>query len=233
MSLKVSIIIPTYNQAKYLGQCIQSALDQDYPDKEVIVSDDCSTDQTEEIVKLFLKKHPQLRFFRNGHTLGRTGNYKTSLNNYASGDLALILDGDDYFTDSGYIKNAVGLFEKNPELVLVFANSITFFEPDGSFIVDKVNSGLKGIIDGNWLFINFYRGYSIPHLTCLYKRKEAVALDFYRENIQSSDWESILRLLIGHKVAYLNKCVGVWRKHGLNESLSIGEKDILFEPEVH
>ena len=42
--MKVSIIIPSYNQKKYVGEAVQSALDQSYPDKEIILVDDCSTD---------------------------------------------------------------------------------------------------------------------------------------------------------------------------------------------
>jgi len=46
--LKVSIIIPTFNRENYLHQAVESALSQDYPNVEVIVSDNASTDNTEE-----------------------------------------------------------------------------------------------------------------------------------------------------------------------------------------
>ena len=51
---KVTIMIPTYNQAKYISKAIESALSIDYSNIEVIVSDDCSSDNTEEVVSKYL-----------------------------------------------------------------------------------------------------------------------------------------------------------------------------------
>ena len=52
---KVTIMIPTYNQAKYISKAIESALNIDYSNIEVIVSDDCSTDNTEEVISKYLE----------------------------------------------------------------------------------------------------------------------------------------------------------------------------------
>ena len=59
---KASIIIPTYNQDKYIVRAIQSALSQDYPNLEVIISDDNSGDGTKEVVEEYLlhRKIPEL-----------------------------------------------------------------------------------------------------------------------------------------------------------------------------
>ena len=51
--MKVSIIIPVWNGEKYLAEAIQSALDQDYPNKEILVIDDGSTDDTAKIIQSF------------------------------------------------------------------------------------------------------------------------------------------------------------------------------------
>ncbi len=51
---KITIMIPTYNQAKYISKAIESALSIDYQNLEVIVSDDCSTDNTKEVVSKYL-----------------------------------------------------------------------------------------------------------------------------------------------------------------------------------
>ncbi|HLH78917.1 MAG TPA: glycosyltransferase family A protein [Chthonomonas sp.] len=64
----VSVIIPTYNRNHYLKMAIQSALAQTYPHIEVIVSDNCSTQNVEEVVAAF--NDPRVRFRRNPTNIG-------------------------------------------------------------------------------------------------------------------------------------------------------------------
>jgi glycosyltransferase involved in cell wall biosynthesis len=60
----VSIVLPVYNGARYLGESVQSCLDQTYPHWELIIVDDCSTDQTPEIIAGFLQKDARIRCIR-------------------------------------------------------------------------------------------------------------------------------------------------------------------------
>jgi glycosyltransferase involved in cell wall biosynthesis len=218
---KVSIIIPTYNQANYIEQAINSALEQTYQNIEIIIADDNSTDPTTSLIAEKVKGIEKIKYFNNATNLGRVANYRKALYDYASGDYVLILDGDDFFIDKDYISKAVELFITNKDLVLVFAKVSNYFDQDGIFINDRINHNLPSIIDGNWLFINYYKGYSITHQTSLYNRKIAMDNDYYREDIPSSDWESVLRLIQGHKVGFINQFVTVWRKHEGNASRTV------------
>ena len=155
---KVSIIIHTYNQEKYIGQAIESALAQTYKNLEIIVSDDNSNDSTSEIIKSFLTDK-RLKYFKNKENLGRVKNYHQSLYEYATGDFAINLDGDDFFTDKEYISKAIDLSEKH-NLILVFAKQKVYFEKDKSFIEDKINSNLPTVMEGNKLFLDYCKGYS-------------------------------------------------------------------------
>ncbi|MGA1794518.1 MAG: glycosyltransferase family 2 protein [bacterium] len=214
--MKVSIIIPAFNQARYLAQAIKSAITQDYPNIEIIVSDDSSDDETDLILRSFSHKS-EVKYFRNPTRIGRVANYRKSLYEYATGDLALMLDGDDYLIDSTYIKKAVYLIQKN-DLAMSFAKQKVFFEKEGNFIEDKMNDNLPSLMDGDRLFLDYPKGYSIPHLTTLYNRQQAMEINYYKEDILSSDWDSVLRLMMKNKVGFVKECVGVWRKHDSNES---------------
>lgn len=218
MKLSVSVIIPTYNQAEFIAEAIESVLAQDYKDIEIVVSDDNSTDNTGEIVTGLSNKYPNIRYFKNKDNLGRVGNYHQALYNYATADLALNLDGDDYLCDYTYIGTAVSLFLKNPDLVFVFSKTKVFFEKDKSLYAENLNDDLPAIINGNDLFLNYPKGYSIPHSTCLYHRKKALEIGFYELDILSTEWESFLRLMISNKVGYINTFASVWRKHEQNAS---------------
>ena len=61
---KVSVVIPCYNQARFLGEAIQSVLCQGYPDLEIIVVDDGSEDGTEEVASGYAKEDPRVRLIR-------------------------------------------------------------------------------------------------------------------------------------------------------------------------
>lgn len=224
--MKVSILIPTYNQAGYVREAVWSAIQQDYPDKEIIIADDHSTDNTFEIVKDFLNGSNPVSYFRNDTNIGRVNNYRKALYEYATGNYVILLDGDDYFCDHGYISEAVSRLKKHPDTVLVFARIKTFYQQDRSLVYDKVNR-LKPVFDGNFLFLNFWKGYSIPHQTSLYKRDLAIQSGYYTEDILSTDWESVLRLIIDNKVQFIDKYVAVWRKHSANASRSIDKHSVL------
>ena len=214
---KVSVAIPAYNQAHLIGQAIESVQAQDYPNLEIIVSDNNSMDETPRVMEAYLSD-PRVKYFRNETNLGMIRNFKKALYEYSTGDYALHLDGDDYLIDPEYISKAMELVNRHG-LALVFARSKAFYEKDNLFIEDKVNDDLPEIIDGNWLFLNYYKGYSIPTLTAVHDRSYAMEVGFFEKDIISSDWEGLLKLLIGQKVGFVNRFVGVWRRHGLNYTL--------------
>ena len=215
---KVSIAITAYNQAHYIGQAVESALAQDYPNLEVVVSDNHSTDPIEEVMGRYTPD-PRVKYFRNETNLGMIGNFRKALYEYSTGDCALHLDGDDYFIDPGYIRKAMELIDRQG-LAMVFARSKSLYEKDNILIEDKVNRDLPEIIDGNWLFLNFYKGYSLPTLTVVHDRPYAMEIGFFEKSIRSTDWESLLKLIIGKKIGFVNRFVGVWRRHGMNYTLN-------------
>jgi len=214
---KVSIAITVYNQAHYIGQAVESALAQDYPKLEAVVSDNHSTDAIEEVMGRYTSD-PRLKYYRNETNLGMIGNFRKALYEYSTGDYALHLDGDDYFIEPGYIRRAMDLIDRE-QLAMVFARSKSLYEKDGILIEDKINRNLPEIIDGNWLFLNFYKGYSLPTLTVVHDRPYSMEIGFFEKNIRSTDWEGLLKLIIGKKIGFVNQFVGVWRRHGMNYTL--------------
>ena len=80
MKPKVSIMIPVYNQEDYIANTIQSALNQNYNNIEIIISDDASTDNTSQIIKDFLPNQ-KIKYFRNQVNIGRVKNYRKLLYN--------------------------------------------------------------------------------------------------------------------------------------------------------
>lgn len=123
-SPRVSICIPTYNRAGMVGCAIASALAQTYQDIEVVVVDNASTDNIEEVVASF--KDPRLRFVKNKENLGLFGNFNRCIE-VARGEFLHILHSDDYI-DPDFTETCVAFFDEHPNVALTFTSSITHIQ---------------------------------------------------------------------------------------------------------
>jgi glycosyltransferase involved in cell wall biosynthesis len=109
----VSVIIPTYNNASYLEDAIQSVLGQTYPAYEIIVIDDGSTDKTQKVLQPYLEKIKYFYQDNQGVSLARNKGIEI-----ATGEFIAFLDGDDYFLPEK-LANQVACFAENPTLGIV------------------------------------------------------------------------------------------------------------------
>src|SRR5687767_5803737 len=94
--MKFSICIPNYNYARFLGRTLRSVLDQSFADLEVIVSDNCSTDDSAKVAGG--TGDPRVRLFRNRANVGFAGNLDRAASR-AVGDWMILLSSDDLMLD--------------------------------------------------------------------------------------------------------------------------------------
>ena len=106
MQLKVSIVIASYNMAHLILETIGSCMAQDYPNKEIIVYDDCSTDNTAHIDWNVLGVK-----YRCGVKNGGVGYAFNEGIKYATGEIVIIMCADDLFLDNRYISDVVKCFQ--------------------------------------------------------------------------------------------------------------------------
>jgi GalNAc5-diNAcBac-PP-undecaprenol beta-1,3-glucosyltransferase len=92
---KVSIVVPSYNREEYLQECLDSIIAQNYPNLEIVVTDDNSTDNTQEVVYQYMKKYPFIKYVKNKkYKQGPNGNKNNGLD-HCTGEVIGILDDDD------------------------------------------------------------------------------------------------------------------------------------------
>lgn len=107
----VSVIMPTYNCRKYIGQSVQSVIDQTVTDWEIQIVDDCSTDDTYEVLKPYLDKYSAIHYYRlpqnGGPAAARTEAIKRSKGKYVA-----FLDSDDLWT-SEKLEKQIAFMETN------------------------------------------------------------------------------------------------------------------------
>ena len=109
MSELVSIIMPSYNTAEFIGLSIESVLSQTYTNWELIIVDDCSTDDTEKIVNTF--KDNRIKFSRNKKNLGAALTRNKALRE-AKGIWIAFLDSDDIWLPKK-LEHQIAFMKKN------------------------------------------------------------------------------------------------------------------------
>lgn len=216
---KVSIMIPTYNQEAYISQAIESALMQDYNNIEIIISDDCSTDRTEEIAKRYLSDY-RVKYYRNNTNLGRVKNYHHTLYDLTSGEWVINLDGDDYYTDKSFISRAMDHIFSQENVVCYFGNR------NLTKNLDQYSQNIIGkdtyLFNGIFYFTNYFRIGGFAHMSTLYKKNIAIKdQKCYTFNGNQSDFHGIIRMCIYGNIIIAKETGYKWRAHGNNASISI------------
>ena len=119
----ISVVIPTYNYAHYIGEAISSVLQQTFADFELIIVDDNSSDNTDEVVAKFLSDN-RVSYYKNRNNLGLVGNFNKCLE-YAQGKYIKYLLADDKL-DPSVLEKMIPVMESNPNISLITSYNAMF-----------------------------------------------------------------------------------------------------------
>jgi glycosyltransferase involved in cell wall biosynthesis len=125
----VSVGIPTYNRLDRLRRAVESVLDQDYPNVEVVVSDNASTDGTAAWMDDLAAHHPNVAYHRNHHNVGATANFNL-VRQACEGELLMWL-GDDDVLEPGYVSACAAALAGDPRAVMA-AGTVRYDEGGGA-----------------------------------------------------------------------------------------------------
>lgn len=212
---KISVIMPAFNTAKYIKDAIDSVLVQDYGNFELLIRDDCSEDETWEIIKKYRNK-TNIRIFKNKKNLG-SASTRNMLIKDASGEYVSICDSDDIML-SDNLKRLAGYLDRHLQYGAVYGDILMIEEglkinPPGmakfekkfgwDLLQNRVNHAGSMIRKS---LMNQIRGYA-PHIKTVH------------------DWDLWLKLAEITKIKYLEKeAYYIWRRH--SKSLTRSGKDI-------
>lgn len=134
--IMLSIIVPAYNHEKYIGQAIERILSQNTSYAyEILIGDDCSTDNTKDIIEEYYKIYPnKIRYFSYKKNIGATRN-GYYLMKHAKGKYFAFCDGDDRWSDDGRIERDISFLEENPHLSGV-CGKVALMDEEGRAIED-------------------------------------------------------------------------------------------------
>lgn len=224
---KVSVCVVTYNQEEYIGQCLQSIVDQvtDF-DFEVIIGDDCSTDRTALIIKEFESKYPEIiRSFKHECNVGAVANV-VYIYRQARGKYIAHMDGDD-FSLPGKLQAQFNVLETHKDCIICSHDVI---------LVDKVSNKvsdffIKHKAGPNSLMDLYERLPFFAHSSKMFINDESS--DLYESlTFDSIDIELHVAQAKKGKIYHLKEALGAYRVFS-GMSVINGRVNILFPKAIH
>lgn len=176
----VSVIVALYNKEAYLKATLESVQQNDYPNWEVIIVDDGSSDDSAQLAKQFCDNDARFRFFQQENR-GVSAARNHALRE-ARGEFVLPLDADDLIAPD-YISSAMAAFQQMPHLKVVYARAEFIGEKSGPWKLPKFNR--RALAMHNQIYIS-----------ALYRRADALAIGGYCEELnEREDWEFWISML--------------------------------------
>jgi len=199
---KVSIALVTYNRSSLLPKTIESILSQSYSNFELIISDDCSTDETESICRHYARHDSRIKYIRNKTNLGMPGNLNASLKVTSGEYVANLHDGDIYHPD--LIEKWKACLDTYPTAAFVFNAYRTTNENQ---IVTIHRESYPSLIEGRILVKRLLsRWDSCVFGTVMARRPLYEKYGWFDPTFGNfSDIDMWLRLAAKHDVGYINE----------------------------
>ena len=217
-NIKVSVITPTYNSEKFIKETLESIINQTHKNLEVLVVDDCSKDNTIEIVKSF--NDSRIKLFQNEKNSGAAYSRNKALSE-ATGDYIAFLDGDDLWYKDKLEKQLTFMLDNN----YVFCYTKYELIDENSNRLGIIYTGPKKVTHRKFLRIDY-----VGTSTVMYKREIypdlCIPNDIYKRN------DDALWLLLSKKSSCFLFPVLLSRYRKSNNSISSGNKTKLFKYHV-
>jgi alpha-1,3-rhamnosyltransferase len=216
----ISVVMTSYNYARYIEEAIQSVCNQSYGNLELVVVDDASTDNTATILQELEKKTSlAMRFYRNEKNCGPNVTQSRAVS-LAKGDLIAFLASDDRYVGERF-RSQVELFRRDPDLMIIYANGWSFRNAHrvARLHGDVVKSLLSE--DAESVLQYLYTHTSPFYLqTALVKKEFLLACGGNDEEILADDWVLNIRFFraltqAGH-FAYVDEDTVEYRLHETN-----------------
>lgn len=192
-----SVVIPTYNRENFIEKTLESVFEQTYPHYEIIVVDNCSTDNTVKVLEPYIEAG-KIRFIQHEQNYERARSRNTGMEN-AKGDFLTLLDSDDFMFPEN-LADAADFATKNPEYK-VFHNLYSLVDGNRktiySYNFPSLKNRLSAIVAGN--FMSCIGGFLHRDVYRNYR------FDTFPDLTGAEDWDFWLRVFADFKVGRIEK----------------------------
>jgi glycosyltransferase involved in cell wall biosynthesis len=216
----VSVITPTYNHERFIAQCIDSVLAQTYPNWEMIIIDDGSTDQTASIAEGYAKNDKRIKVIRQSNNgifrLAETYNRALGL---AEGELIAILEGDDTWYEKK-LEIQIDAMQREKEVAVCWGQAVTTGSDNLEIIrtyppLDSPDSKwFSNDPSGSILHVFLFRN-CIPALTMMIRKEALLKIGGFQQScgLPLVDLPTLYELAFQGKFLFIPQTLGAWRNY--------------------
>lgn len=228
----VSIIIPAYNHEKYVLKVLESVLEDNYPNKELVVIDDGSIDNTNNLIRKWIENNTtklNIKYkSRNNIGVSKTLN---ELIGMSEGEYVCIVASDDYLLNGGIAKR-VKYLQNNTTKMAVFGDCIVVDKDNittySSGLRDYYKVEIENYKDDVSLKYEIIMRWSVPGPVFMARRTMYTKYNmFYSENLIGEDWDMYLRLVSKNYLGFIDYKVSAYRIHDSNTCISLENKILI------
>jgi len=217
----VSVLMMTYNHENYITQAIESVLMQQCNFKyEIIIGEDCSTDNTRKIVLDYAKRHPKLfNLILHQRNVGAANNQLACIN-ACKGKYIALLEGDDYWIDRNKLQKQVDFLEQNVNYSLCFHNALVIWEDKSRPPRKFCSNNLKNEFSVDDIIQKWF----IPTASMVFHKECINNLPNWFVEVYNGDYCIQLLCAMYGKVHYMQNIMSVYRRNRASLSGSYSEK---------
>jgi glycosyltransferase involved in cell wall biosynthesis len=223
----VSFVVPCYKLAHLLPDCIGSIQSQSYEDFEVLVMDDCSPDNTEEMVRSF--RDPRVKYVRNDQNIGHLRNYNKGIS-LSRGKYVWLISADDYLRVPHVLKGYVDLLERSSALGYVFCAGVGVRDGIETRVVGRFPRRGKRIriIPGHVMLRTLLNSNFVLAASGLVRRACYAQLGSFPLNMPwAGDWYLWCLFALHYDVGYFDEPMVCYRDHPLSMTRKLTRESLL------
>lgn len=225
---KIAVIIPSYNYGHYLIEAIESVLHQTVLPDEILIIDDCSTDDTQNISEEYVRKYPKkIKFVRNEINLGivKTFNKAVSL---TSSEYIAFLGADNRFL-SNYIENCLIYVDQDPQIAIAYTD-LALFGQRAKLVYSNFPLHYRGKVKDGFYIIHFPQFQidlmnddkypNFIHGSSLFRREAFNNVGGYLLNQNEAEDANLFRRIInaGYKAIKVSNTMLEYRQHSHHQA---------------
>jgi hypothetical protein len=201
---KVDVVVPCYNYAQFLEECVRSVLDQSLRDVRVLIIDDASSDNSLAVARKLAESDRRVNIAAHPQNRGHIATYNEGLIEWANADYSLLLSADDVLTP-GALARATQVLDANPSVGLLYGHAVYWHDDQPKPPIRARQSGATIWRGHDWLGIVCRGGHCVTSTpTAIVRTSVQHAVGGYRVDLpHSGDMEMWLRLAAYSDVAYV------------------------------